>query len=646
MQDDRSPLQERGTLDKLEDRLDSRTGNLRPRIRRSLENETPEVATDWEHDENEPKLNLGVYYDKHRKSTLKWLLIGAGAFFVVSVGFAGYMFLGAGRNFTGDNLNITIAGPVATPGGEELPLDIVVDNQNPTDLEAVSLTVDYPPGTRKSGDLSTDFSRHQEELGAISAGQSVKRRVSAVLFGESNSTAQIKISVEYRVPGSSAVFLKQKEYQIMLSSSPVAIVIDSPQTVVSGQPFILEVAVNSNASTVIENLMLKAEYGFGYAFVSSEPATIAGNDAWSIGDLKPGDKRIIKIRGTISGQNDEQRTLRFSVGTQDPNNPRNMQTKYLMGTKTLTVSKPYVSADLAINGDTAADTYVVSGGSGIRGDIAWKNNSAKPVANLQITAALSGLSFDRTSVSTSGYYRSIDDQIIWDSNRVSKFVSLPAGAEGSESFSVGVLDYASLISMKNKNPKVGITVKAVGTYPGNTGPQAFESSVTKTVKITTQLAVNPILTYYAGPFTNTGPLPPKADKETTYTVTWKIANAVNDASNVIVTGRLPAFVRFVGPVSPSTEKVTYNPIGATVTWNVGPVQAFTGFSGPTKEVSFQVAFLPSVTQVNSSPIIVDGITISGSDDFTNATLTDQALSLTTTLENDPQARSFDSTVSR
>ena len=44
-----------------------------------------------------------------------------------------------------------------------------------------------------------------------------------------------------------------------------------------------------------------------------------------------------------------------------------------------------------------------------------------------------------------------------------------------------------------------------------------------------------------GTFTNTGPIPPKAEAETTYTVTWAVTNPLNNLTDVRVSAILPSY---------------------------------------------------------------------------------------------------------
>ena len=141
--------------------------------------------------------------------------------------------------------------------------------------------------------------------------------------------------------------------------------------------------------------------------------------------------------------------------------------------------------------------------------------------------------------------------------------------------------------------------------------------------------------YYSGPFTNTGLIPPKVEKETTYTVVWSLSNTANNISKGVVTSSLPSWIRFVGTISPNTEDLTYNPSTQEITWNIGSIAKGTGITGAGRSVSFQIAFIPSLSQVGTIPVIINDAILTGHDDFANVDIRVSKTPLRTQLDSDP-----------
>ena len=170
-------------------------------------------------------------------------------------------------------------------------------------------------------------------------------------------------------------------------------------------------------------------------------------------------------------------------------------------------------------------------------------------------------------------------------------------------------------------------------YVGGENTVFFSDS--KKIKISSNPQLFAKALYYVGPFQNTGPVPPKVDRETTYTINWTITNPLNNLSNVQVSATLPPYVKWLGVVSPDKEKVDYKADTGLVTWNVGSISAGAGSVSSAREVSFQVTLVPGVEQIETVPKLTSGISLSGKDNFTLTTVSNSFSALDTLLSSDP-----------
>jgi hypothetical protein len=98
---------------------------------------------------------------------------------------------------------------------------------------------------------------------------------------------------------------------------------------------------------------------------------------------------------------------------------------------------------------------------------------------------------------------------------------------------------------------------------------------------------------------------------------------------------LPPYVSYTGQVTPNDGSVTYNASSNTVTWNIGAVPAGTGSSSKALAAAFQISFTPSVSQANTSPVLVGNQVLSGTDRFTDTQVGNTAQALTTQTTGDP-----------
>lgn len=558
-------------------------------------------------------------------------------FFLVAAGIAAYMVLGGFNIISSKNVDISVQGLIAVSAGEELALDIIVTNNNNTALENAILYVEYPPGTRKAGNINEELIRDQIDIGLIgSRGGRATKTVKAVLFGEKDSVQQIKITVDYNARGSNASFSKQKTYDIAIKSSPVLVSVDVPKEVNAGQEIVLTINVTSNSATLVRDLLVRAEYPFGFTFASANPAPTFDNNVWKVGDLNPKEKRTYVIRGKMEGQNEEERTFRFNVGTAKETDEKQISVTYISLIQSLSIKKPFVTLTLGLDNTTSGD-FISKIDSQIRGSLGWANNLPITLNDASIEVKLSGQGLDKSKVTVEqkGFYQSSSNTITWDKNDVPELKTIGPGDSGFVNFSLNTLPNNQQTIAQGRNMEINLDIVLKGTRVQNNVPQEVRSETTRKIKIASYIDVNARSLYTVGPFVNKGPIPPKAEVETTYTIIWTLSNTFNDIANAYITAQLPPYVKWLNTFSPSGEKVTYNESTRMITWNVGDVKAGTGYSTSPREVALQVSFTPSLSQVSTAPLLMGEVKASATDRFTQTTVESSKTGPSTKLSTDP-----------
>ncbi len=560
-------------------------------------------------------------------------------FFVGAFGVSFFIFFGGSNIVSSNNVGISVLGPVSVGGGETLPIEISITNQNNTALESADLLIEYPEGTRDALDLNAPLKRYREAIGSVSKGQLVVKKVSAVLFGEENEVKDIDISVEYRVAGSNVILSKKRRYNVVISSSPVSVTVVSVKEINSNQEISINVDVVSNSTALIQKLALSASYPFGFSFTSSEPTASWGGSFWQLGDLRPGGKKRVVIKGKIAGQEGDDRTFQFTVGTESPKNENVLGINFLTVPQKITVRRPFVGIDLALDGDSASDPYIAKVGKTVRVDISVINNLATKITDVKISATPSGDILDLSTVSAGGgFFRASDNTILWDQTLRNVLGVINPGESALVGFSFATLPGERLLSQLNREINLAVTVNGKSLNESGVS-QNVSYSVSKKVKVASAIGFSGRSLYYSGSFKNYGPIPPKVGEETSYTVVWSLTNSLNDVGNVKISAVLPSYVKWLGAVSPSDEQITYNPVGGQVIWEAGDLKAGTGFSESPKEVSFQVAIVPGLSQVGISPELVSSATVTGEDKSAGVSLgVNGRASLTTDLPTDVSFR--------
>lgn len=642
------PPEDKSRIENLKQSLYSRAApDVRTKRRLRFSERSTEVKTDWEHpDENEEEPVLNRSYENHSMSFFIKLLIGSAVFCVLAVAIGAYLFLNGANLISANNIDISISGPVSVPGGTPVSLSVTVTNKNSVALRLADLSIQFPAGTTDPADTSKPLDSHQELLGDIPPGGSVTKTVEAVLFGEENLQKQVTATVTYGIKGSSSVFTKEQIYEVLINSSPVILSVSSFNEVTSGSSFDVSVDIKSNSGNILKNVLLKAVYPFGYAFGSASPAPLPDNATWVIGDIPPGGDRKVVIHGVLTGEESDLRAFHFSVGAGREGSPRTIAVSYMDAEQDITIKKPFVSLGISIDGDSSASDYAAQSGRSLQVQIHWVNNLPVTLSNLVIDAHLSGSAYDKNQVSSQGgYFRSSTDDIIWSRQTNSELESAAAGDNGSVSFSITPADVGA--SGKNIiNPEITVSGTVTADRTAESGVSDTAGPTVRNVKIASNVSLSGRIVRTIGPFQNSGPIPPKAEQKTTYTVVWTVDNATSAAGNAVVVATLPPYVTWLGQVNPSSENVTYDQPSGAVTWNIGALNPYTVSTNQRREVDFQVSLLPSVDQVGHTPVLVNQATLSAVDDWTGTTLQSTQGYLTTSFSTDPAYKQGNETVAQ
>ncbi|MFH0755600.1 MAG: hypothetical protein V1910_02980 [bacterium] len=625
--------EKQNNIDRMKDFLYSKNNNgiflkRRHPLKEKINSNTPFT---WNIKEKKAKNNFQIPYTK--------LFLGAFIFFILALGFTFSKFFLGNNIISGNNIDILISGPISIAGGEELPLEIEVKNNNNIDLKVVDLQIEFPDGTKNAIDQSIDMKRYSEILGDISIGKSKKRLIKSILYGEENSQKIIKVITEYRVSGSNAVFSKEKNFNVLLSSSPVNIKVSGPTEINANQNTDFSIEINSNSTNIIKNLILKIDYPFGFNLSSSNPkSTSPDNSIFVLGDLIPGAKRDIKISGIIAGQDGEQRIFKFTVGSSKKDDENIIEMPLALYMSAISLKKSSIGLNVNVNGQNE-DEIAINAGNENRVNIFWKNNLAEQIYNMSINIKINGQLLDKGSVKIEkGFYKSSENLIIFDKNSDSQFSLVNPIDTGEARFNFNTLLPSLKLPLSFGNSAIKMDINILGNKFENTeqNTQEILYSGTKILKISSNLKLLSRGFRTVGPFENSGPFPPQVDNETTYTITWTATNSFNNITEAKVSAFLPPNIKWTNFISPNSENIIYNKGTGEIIWNISDMKSGLGVNFPAKEVSFQVAVMPSITQIGSEINLLNEATISGIDAFSGAKIGETKNSITTNITSDPE----------
>jgi hypothetical protein len=612
-----------GPLEKMDNQL-HRWQNEAPPVRRSaLARLSDDSPHNWP---SEEKKSISRFLSL---PILRIILAVAILFFVAMIGVFGWLFLHDEGRVSIGNVTLEVAGPKTVKAGEEVLLNLTLANGNSVPLEFVDLIMEYPPGTRSADVKQTELTRERFSLGTLKSGETRKQTVKFVLFGEANTPTNIKISTEYRLQDSNAIFDKITNYGLEITDAPITLSLVAPDEVSAGQEVSVDISIDGEAKTTIENVTLLVRYPSGFKFKKATPSPVAGNNArWDFPSLKPGEKKKISLIGTLDAQDNEQRSFRAEIGTNYQADGDKLTILYDTELKTISILRSSVALSATINDNEAAEV-VGNSKSDFHLNIGWNNLITEAVKDGELTAIIEGEGIDRNSINVArGFYRSSDSSISWNKTSVPDLASIGPGENGSVEFSFsGATLLVSGDQPALKNPEVNLRISFKGNRVlfGEEGTvQPIEAEITRKIKLNSVVELVAQGFQRTGPIPNTGPLPPRVGQKTTYTVVWSLANSSNNLEGVRVQATLPLYLEWVGNFTPASEPLEFVPAeggGGEVIWKAGTVRAETGSRFPRREVAFQVALTPSAGQVGKTPTLLEPASFSATDSFTRQALT-------------------------
>ena len=550
-------------------------------------------------------------------------LIGSLIFFVVSLGVAAYFFYAGGNSVSNDKIDLQVTGPATIAGGDTVPLSVTIVNKNPTSLEEVTLTIDFPEGTRSAVDVLQPYPRYIEELGTLLSGERVTRSVKAVLFASAGETIALPLSLSYRTVGSNSVFVKKLIYTLTISSTPLSVSVETLAEAVAGQPFPLTLTVRSNASVPLDNVVVALQLPFGY-IVTSSSLPLTGT-SFLLGTLQPGASAKVTLAGALSGQAGEQRVFRFTVGTARGPSDSTLAVTYMTQDASVAVTAPFISTALAVNGNPL-DGAVFPPGASQTVSVSYTNTLPTSVTGASVRVTLSGSALDYARIEASrGFYDSASRTITFSPDTDPALALLAPGASGVGTFTFSTLPADAL----SASPTIRFTVSVAGERIGQTNvPEAVANSSTYTARVATGVSLGASSLHSSGPIGNSGPVPPVAGESTTYTVVWSVRNSGNTVAGASVTATLPPYSTYTDTATGGSLR--YAPETRTLTWALGELAA-----RGAAQTAFQVSITPSTLERGSAPALVGPASFSGYDRFAGIQVQASAPAVTTETSGDP-----------
>ncbi len=540
-----------------------------------------------------------------RKFRMIMIIIGL-SFFILSI-LVSSLYIMLGRNtVSGSNIAVGVTGPFTAGGGEALSLQVGITNQNSVAIEFATVVVEYPSGTRSADGQDKElYSERIPITAGIAPGETRNVPLRARVFGEENQEASIRVSVEYRVAGSSATFYKEAApHRFKIGSAPVVLKVDAEKTISSGQETTVRLTLTSNSPTPISNLMVRAEYPAGFDFTRSTPSPQSGRNVWSIPELQPEGSATIEVTGVVVGTKTEKYVMRFTAGVADQRDQSSLASVLAVGDTEFTLEDPFLAVKVLV--DNRSDETVSLGPDGqATVSLEIRNTLDTAVFDGLIEVKLGGNALSDGGVRVNnGYYDSNTNTVRFDVASVSGLRRINPGSSANLSFSIR----PEAVGLET--PQVTLDVSASARrLSENSARERIAGTIKRVIRVESRPTLVAELLGAAS-----GSVPPKVGQTTTYDLRWKVVNSANSISGAVVTATLPSYVEWAGETA-GAGAWSYNPSTRTVEWRAGSVNAGGEVSG-----TFKVNFLPSSSLVGRTPTLVETAALRSQDNFTGSTL--------------------------
>jgi hypothetical protein len=535
-----------------------------------------------------------------------------------------------GRTVVSEELiALEILGQPFVDGGEELELQVRVQNFNEQALQLPDLVISYPKDSGE--DAERVFLRRS--LQDINTKGRVTEEFDITLFGQEGDIREIEAILEYRIEGSSSIFIKQEVHQVIIRSTPTQIAIDAPDTIVRNQNVSIKVDVSSNSTTQVNDTLLRVRYPRGFEYISSSLVPGFSNNTWYFENL--GDQRqTIEIIGRLAALEGQGQSFIFEYGKQSQFNKNEFETIFNALTHTIDIQKSFIDSRIAVNNNND-DQSSIRGGDNIDVRIFYENTLDVALENVVLTANLSGDLYDKSKVNLqNGFYNSSNQTVIFDRTTNDSLALLEPGEEGEFRFTLGGRDLVGSEGVLS-NPFAEITLDVEGTTSNGDREEAFAVAQHR-VLANSDISVMPKVQYYEGPFINQGPMPPKVNVPTTYTLVFQVTNSSNEVDDAELTTFLPPYVEWLNIIAPSVErtKVSFDPTTRQFKWRLGELRSGLGVgTNQPRQISVQVRIVPSVTQLDKDIALTGDVVLTGTDAFTDTGLNFRKNAVFNRLEN-------------
>jgi len=568
-----------------------------------------------------PSLSQAVRFFSPKQK--KILIVSSVIFFVILVLSSVFFYFWL-ISFKKSLIDFNISGPTQISSGETGVYTISYWNNTNQILQNATLAVHYP----QDAVVGDNKIIQNIDLGTIGVGGGGKQEITVSFIGLDKSIQKLGAVLSYKPQNTASTFENEASKEVAISGTALSIDFRAPDAVLPNIKGVYTVHYQNNTNKVFQNVSIEAKYPGDFKFISSDKAPAKSNNVWDLGDLNPGEEGDITVLGILN--NVQSANFELAIGVV----VNNKFYKFSQSSPSVDLIDLPFKIGISINGQS---NLTVNPGDRLQFKIHYENGAGIALSDVVLTAKLDGLMYDFSSLETNGYFNGVTNTITWNAGNLPNFRNLPPNSSGDVDFEINVKPQYVIRTFRDKNFLLQLSaLMETPTAPPSLAVKSLSAVSDLVLKINTKAELKALGYYFDSVIQNSGPLPPKVNQTTTYTIHWKIANYSNDINNVIVKAILPEGVSWLNKkAGAGAATLEYNDRTSELTWNAGQVSAGTGILLDPYEVIFQVGLTPAANKVNMVVSILSDSTLTGSDSFTGSEIMTTAPALKTDLPDDP-----------
>lgn len=550
--------------------------------------------------------------------------------FLGALVFTGISLFGGKKKVSSDLISLDVIAQPFVDGGEELDIEVRIQNFNEKKIQLPDLVISY----KKDSAEGAKSVIQRRSLTEILPNERISEDYSIVLFGQEGDIRDVKVELEYRIEGSTAIFVKEKTHEVVIRSTPTQFTIEAPDSIVKNQEFDVNIKMSSYSGDRVRNLLLRVDFPQDFVLLSSDKEASFGDNIWEFKEIHD-DVVELNLRGRIDAFEGQSQSLRFTLGKQDAQNKQNIETVFNQYIHTVEVEKSFIDTRVFVN-NSSDEIFALNGGEEISASIDFESTALDDLYDVEVHARFEGALFDPGSVRAfNGFYDSNESRIVWSKDDLQALALLNPGATGQLNFNLKALELSGPQGSLS-NPELSIFIDVFAYL--ESGDKLSAKSVSQLRgQAHSDIRLVAATLHENGPFKNSGPTPPEVARTTSYTLSLQATNSSNDLKNAFVSFELPGYVNFLDKISPTREfnNVSFDEQTRLLTWQIGNLPAGTGFGTLSpRSVSLNIEITPSQSQRGTIVNLTRDIYLKGFDDFTQTQLSYKNSPLTTILKTE------------